>query len=389
VKKYIGILLSAILVLFIAFGSGCSLLPAEEELLPPKLVSAAPVDYTTIPVEKVSIINQIKQDAVFRTYDTVNAGFKVDGTLLSRNIEINKKVSKGDLIAVLFESADYKLQLSTMQREVNNLKIQMDTAQINAEGGGEVALFKLALEQEQYNLSVIEGGGKLSDGTTLEGQKLKVQIAQQTYDNALETAENTFVGSKTNYELALEELAAIQAKYNACFLYAPITGSCTWTIDTIPGSRISANADFATFTPNKSIVLAYSSSKDVSAYVSVGTEMTVTFNSVEYIGTVTHTPETITVNTGVKFMYFISVKGLNMNDTKLIGQTATVSLLIEQHDDTFAVDTYLISSDGGKYYLTLLKGGLPIPTEVTLGITNDTQTEIVSGLSVGDQIIIG
>ncbi len=388
-KKYIGILTSVVLALFLVFGSGCSLLPAEEELLPPKLVSAAPLNYTTITAEKTTFINQIRQDAIFRTYDTVNVGFSVDGTLLSRNVEINKKVSKGDLIGVLFESADYKLQLSTMQRDVNNLKIALDTAEINASGGGEVALLKLKLEQEQYNLSLVENGGKLSDGTTLEGQKLKVQIAQRTYENALETAKNTHAVSKSNYDLAMNELAAIQAKYDACFLYAPITGSCTWTVNTIPGGGISANADFASFTPNKSIVLAYSSDKDISAYVKVGTEMTVTLDGVDYSGTVTHTPDTITVNTGVKYMHFINVKGLNMSDTKLIGQTATVSLLIDKREDTFAVDTYLINTDAGKYYLTLLIDNLPINTEVTLGLTNDTQTEIVSGLSVGDQIILG
>jgi len=391
VKRYIGIFSATVLALFIAFGSGCSLLPTEEELLPPKLVSAAALNYTTVTVEKGTIINEIAGDAVFRTYDTVNAAFTVDGTVYSRDVEINQKVSKGDLIAVLAENADYKLQLSTKQREVNSLKIEMDTAYENSQGGGEVALLKLALEQEEYNLSVIQGGGTLSDGTTLEGQQLKVQIAQQTYDNAIATAENTYVVSKANYDLALEELAAIQAKYDACFLYAPITGICTWTNSVQPGKTIAANADFATFTPAKSIVLAYSSIKDISEFVEVGTEFNVTFNGTDYVGTVTQTPQTQPAGAmyNVKYMYFLNVKGIDMADANLLGQSVAINLVLDSREDTFVVDTTQLSYDNGVYYLNLLVDGLPILTEVTLGISNDTQTEILSGLSVGDQIIIG
>ncbi len=391
-KKYIGIFFVAVLVLTIAFGSGCSLLPTEEELLPPKLVSAAPVDYTTITVEKTPIFKkEIKQNAVFRETESVNAAFTIDGTLYSRSVEVNQKVNKGDLIAVLTENTPYKLELSTKQREVNSLKIEMDTAKLNLEGGGEVALLKLALEQENYNLSLIQGGGKLSDGTTLEGQKIKVQIAQQNYDNALAMAENTYVVKKANYDLAVEELAACQKKYNQCFLYAPITGMCIWTTSTRPGVAITANADFATFSPNKSILLHLSSINDISANVQVGTEMTVTLNGVDYVGTVIQTPQTqpANANYGVKYMYVLNVKGLNTSDATLIGQSATVSLLLEQKEDTIVVDTYMITTDGGKYYLNLLKDGIPIRTEVTLGMSNDIQTEILSGLSVGDKIIIG
>ncbi len=394
-KKYIGIFSVAVLALIIAFGSGCSLLPTEEELLPPKLVSAAPVKYITETIGKSGIKNEITGEAIFRPSeaDSATASFPVGGKLLSRSIEFNQKVSKGDLIAVLAESSEYKVLLSTKQREVNTLKIQMDTAQINAQGGGEVALLKLALDQEQYNLTVVQGGGKLSDGTTLEGQKLKVQIAQQAYDNALATAKNNYAVFKTNYELAQQEIAAAQAQYNACFLYAPISGICIWTSTDKPGANISANAEFATIAPSKSIFLNFSSTDDISMYIKVGSEMTVTLNGVDYTGTVTQTPETLTPEQmqsyGVKYMYLLTVKGLNMADANLIGQKAAVSLLLVSKTDTFVVDTYLIISDGGKDYLRLLKDGLPFQVEVTRGISNATQTEILTGLSVGDQLIIG
>lgn len=393
-KKYIGIFSATVLALFIAFGSGCSLLPTEEELLPPKLVSAAPVTYTTITMEKSSIKNEITGEAVFRPSeaDSANAAFPVGGKLLSRSIEFNQKVSKGDLIAVLAESTEYKVQLSTKQREVNTLKIQMDTAQVNAQGGGEVALLKLSLEQEQYNLSVVQGGGKLSDGTTLEGQKLKVQIAQTAYDNALATAENTYAVSKANYELAQQEVAAAQAKYDACFLYAPISGICIWASTDKPGTNIAANSEFATIAPSKSISLNFSSANDISAYVKVGSEMTVTLNGTDYVGTVMQTPETLTPEQmkayGVKYIYLLTVKGLNMADANLIGQKAKVSLLLESKTDTFVVDTYLIQPDGGKDYLSILKDGLPVQVEVTRGLENAYQTEILTGLSVGDLVIL-
>jgi HlyD family secretion protein len=73
------------------------------------------------------------------------------------------------------------------------------------------------------------------------------------------------------------------------------------------------------------------------------------------------------------------------------GMTANADLTIAQHKNVLLVPNRAITVDrqAGSYYVNKVVDGQLIQTEVTIGLRDDSFTEIKSGLSEGDQVYIG
>ena len=81
---------------------------------------------------------------------------------------------------------------------------------------------------------------------------------------------------------------------------------------------------------------------------------------------------------------------LAMGDTDLpvrVGMTANASLITAQRNDVLLVPNRAITPDrtAGKYFVTLATGEV---VEVTIGLRDDSNTQITSGLTEGDELLI-
>jgi hypothetical protein len=68
------------------------------------------------------------------------------------------------------------------------------------------------------------------------------------------------------------------------------------------------------------------------------------------------------------------------------GLTVTVSIIAEQRTDILLVPNKAITSRGGKYYIQLVSAGKTAEKMIQAGITDGQNTEVISGLSEGDQV---
>jgi macrolide-specific efflux system membrane fusion protein len=68
------------------------------------------------------------------------------------------------------------------------------------------------------------------------------------------------------------------------------------------------------------------------------------------------------------------------------GLTVTVSIIAEQRNGILLVPNKAITSRSGKYYVQLLSDGKTAEQMIQAGITDGQNTEVVSGLSEGDQV---
>lgn len=386
-KSLISLALSAL----IAFGTGCSLLPNEEELLPVKLASASPVVYSTVKAEIGSIESSISGIGNFKSYGTRSLSFSSDGVLYKIYTAKNKTVKKGDLLAELKESSDIKIQIAAKNREINNLENTKEQAYNEFNGIGSTALLALALEKEEYELQAILKTGAAEDSPDVKTQKLKVLIAKTEYETALKKAESAYLLAESDYDFAVEELEVLKKKYDGCFIRAPFTGYCTWVDPLMAGSKVQAGENLITLAEAGSIVLAFSSPSNISEYVKVGTKMEVAIGENIYTGSVLQTPETQPADViyGVPFMYLLTLDDLDIQTPNLLGVSASVKYTIASHKDVIVMDYYLLETVNDKYYVSILVDGLPQKKEVTLGLRSGGKIEITSGLSEGDEIIVG
>jgi macrolide-specific efflux system membrane fusion protein len=70
------------------------------------------------------------------------------------------------------------------------------------------------------------------------------------------------------------------------------------------------------------------------------------------------------------------------------GMNATVSVIVEQRDSVLLVPNRAVQTQGRAHLVTVLYQGQQIQTPVTIGLSGDTQTEVVDGLREGDIVLL-
>jgi multidrug efflux pump subunit AcrA (membrane-fusion protein) len=70
------------------------------------------------------------------------------------------------------------------------------------------------------------------------------------------------------------------------------------------------------------------------------------------------------------------------------GASATVQIIVKQLSNVLAVPTVALHFQNGKTTVTRETGGKQVATTVTTGMTANGQTQVLSGLSNGDQVVV-
>ena len=171
----------------------------------------------------------------------------------------------------------------------------------------------------------------------------------------------------------------------------------------IPGTGASAAADRARRWPGRAgrqflvldgvetfqVVVPFAEA-DASRIAS-GQNVDVTFDAVPDLtrrGTVLGVGPAATASSGV-ISYYVTVL-LNETDPRLRnGQTAQAAVRTEELRDVLAVPNSAVRRSGGQTTVTVVgPGGIQRTVPFQAGVVGDTLTQVVSGLTVGDQVVV-
>ena len=75
------------------------------------------------------------------------------------------------------------------------------------------------------------------------------------------------------------------------------------------------------------------------------------------------------------------------SDEVLPNMAASVSIIVEAKDNVLLIPSSAIQKQNGQSVVTVLENGKERQKQVEVGISSDTQTEIISGLSEGEEVI--
>jgi macrolide-specific efflux system membrane fusion protein len=69
--------------------------------------------------------------------------------------------------------------------------------------------------------------------------------------------------------------------------------------------------------------------------------------------------------------------------------SVSAKIITEVKQDVITVPNSALKIQGNKTYIEVLKSGMEVPErrDIEIGIANNTDTEIISGISVGDRVI--
>jgi macrolide-specific efflux system membrane fusion protein len=126
------------------------------------------------------------------------------------------------------------------------------------------------------------------------------------------------------------------------------------------------------------------------AKVKKGQQASATFDAMQGTrasGKVTEIDQTSTTSNNV-VQYGVTVSLTDPPAGLRIGATATVQIVTASAQNVLYVPTAAVRTAGGQSTVTVLSGGKQVPKRVQTGVEGTQGTEIKSGLSEGDQVVI-
>ena len=329
--------------------------------------TAAPT-YTTGTAQKMTLTSSVSGTGNIEYPNTASVSPKVAGTVKDFSLKLGDTVKEGQVLFAL-DNPQLDVDVANAQNAHDQAVLAVDTANLN-------------LLSAKSSLASTYG----SSHTALAAKQATAAVTSA--DLAVQAAENAV----TSAEIALQD-----AKDNAAArtVTAPIAGVIT-ALSLENGDELQASSGGTSSSAPLTITdpAAYDANltlaeSDIGS-VKVGQKAVLTFDALPDLtlsGKVTRVDTAGTNNSGV-VSYTVIVTPDLIDPSVKGGMTVSVNIITNVASDVLAVPSAAVKSatDGSKY-VQILQNGQPTDVTVETGTSNDSYTEITSGLTEGQEII--
>jgi RND family efflux transporter MFP subunit len=360
--EYIGAvqqLLNAIAAFDAAIAANADPAPAAQQL------SNAQVAYTAAASRMTTAIDapngqlsnaQSSATSAQNSLNTLNA--KVDSTLDG---------ARADIAALLVTLTGENQGASYAKSKLTQVGTSLTTINDVISGSYVTAISNIAAAQLRAAQSL------QSAQTSLNNQPSTVQSAQ----NALNNAQTT--------------LATAQANFDNAVIKATVAGVVT-TISAQAGENVSSTSTtgFIVIANTGSMALHGTIGEADVVKLKLGQVATVTVDAIgtaKMTGKVTSLDPVATIANGVP-VYGIDVTIDLPSQTVRPGMSGTANVILASSPNALTVPNLAVKTASGRRYLTVMKDGQQVDTDVTFGLSNDTVTEILTGVHEGDVVVL-
>src|SRR2546426_4317179 len=232
-------------------------------------------------------------------------------------------------------------------------------------------------------------GGSIANAT--QNVATTAQRGQQSID-AAQTSLNSKPYDLTNAQASVDNAASAVQTAQTNLDNAVVTAPSAGVVASI-ASQVGETAanPFMVLANTTSLVLHGTIGESDVAKVKLGLVANVAVDAVttagRMTGRVTSLDPVATIQSGVP-VYGIDVTIDLPNSQVKPGMTGTATVIIASRQNVLTVPNLAIRTTNGKRYLQILKDGEAVDTDVVFGISNDTTTEVVSGVAEGDLAVL-
>lgn len=302
-----------------------------------------------------SVGDTIATDGTIHSSNEATLHFQTAGKLSYLPVKEGDSVYQGQTIAQL-DTYALQRQLTQALNTYQSNRDTFDQTQQNAQNNVLQTQQSLPGVQTDRNSAINDAVKRLLDQnqTTLSNSVLNVELA--------------------NYAL---QLSTITAPFNGVITHEDVTSA---------NQNVTALTSFSLADPNALVFKANVAAKDTD-FVQVGAPATITLtgNNTQISGTVVKMyPTKVTLATG-QDVYQVDIQADALKGVTKFGQAGTALIKTSVQDATVLVPTWTII---GHNYVWVMQGSTPVMKQVTVGTTHGEQTEIRSGLSQNDRIIV-
>ncbi|MEG9546045.1 efflux RND transporter periplasmic adaptor subunit [Mannheimia sp. HC-2023] len=338
------------------------------------------IHYITEAVSRAEINKNVLATGSVRASKRTEVGAQVSGKIQKLYVELGQTVKQGDLIADI-DSSNQSNTLSTAQAQLASYKAQLTSAQV-------------ALEVAQSNYSRLT----------------KLYRANSTALSDVETAKNTLASAKATVDNIKAQLKSAEISVNNAqtnLNYTQIISPMDGVIVSVPvsvGQTVNSNQTSPTIVQvadlSKMLIKLEISEGDITQ-VKVGQQVkfsTLAEPNREYLATIDSVDPALTTLTDNNYTeksgnteavyYYANVSIDNSDNSLRIGMTTQAQITIDKREQVLVVPTNVIKKRGKENYVLVLENGLSVEKPIQIGISDTQNTEIVTGLNEGDQVIV-
>ncbi len=366
-KKHIAVIICSIVILFLVFKQVSN---KKEKTI-----------FLTDEVKRGNIAQTVIATGTIRSNNRVEVGAQVSGRITKLNVVLGQEVKKGDLIAMI-DSMTQENDLEKAKSQLSSYEKQLESKKVDLE-----------VKKSKYNRA---------------SNLYKVKsISQDEY----ETAKQEYADAKSGVS-ELEELikqAKVEVKMAETELsYTVITSPIDGVVVSIPiseGQTVNSKQNTPTIVQvadlKKMLIKPEISEGDITK-LKKGQEVEFTILSLPekvYRAKIDSIDPATTTLTDDEYeesasdteavYYYANVIVDNIDNNLRIGMTTTNTIKVAEAKDVIAIPTTALYKKGDKYYVKILgEKEVVEEKEVKIGINDDMNTEIKSGLKEGEKLIL-
>jgi multidrug efflux pump subunit AcrA (membrane-fusion protein) len=214
-----------------------------------------------------------------------------------------------------------------------------------------------------------------------------VQSAQTSVNNQpanVQSAQNSLGNAQT-------AISTAQANLDNASIKATVAGVVT-TISAQVGENVnsSSTTGFIVIANTGSMALHGTIGEGDVVKLKLGQVATITVDAVgtaKMTGKVTSLDPVATIAQGVP-VYGIDVTIDLPSQSVKPGMSGTANVILASSPNTLTVPNLAVKTASGRRYLTIMKDGQQVDSDVTFGISNDTVTEVLIGVQEGDVVVL-
>lgn len=225
-----------------------------------------------------------------------------------------------------------------------------------------------------------------------------VAAAQLRAAQSLQSAQTSLNNQPSNVQSALNSLnnaetavATAQTNLDSAVIKATVAGVIT-TISAQVGENVSSSSTtgFIVIANTGSMALHGTIGEADIVKLKLGQVATVTVDAIgtaKMTGKVTSLDPVATISGGVP-VYGVDVTIDLPNQSVKPGMSGTANVIIASSPNALTVPNLAVKTASGRRYLTVMKDGQQVDTDVTFGLSNDTVTEVLTGVQEGDVVVL-
>lgn len=360
--------------------------------------------YQTAQAQKGTLVTTVSASGQILSTNIINISTSASGVVSDVYVKNGDKVNAGDRIAQITLDLQGQQQFTQASAAYLASKHNLDAA--NA------TLFSL----QSTLFSKWKAYTDLATNSTYQNADGSPNTSNRTLP-AFTTVQDDWFAAEANYKNQQGAIAAAQAdlsnkavsyQQSSPVITAPISGTVSnlgivtnmtlgsqgSSVSVGTGGSVSSNSNTQTVAviQNESMPIATFnvSETDISS-LKIGEEATVTLDAT---GNKTFAGKVATVdNIGAVTSGVTNYKVLITFDSEAPGvlpnMAASAKIITNVKNDVVLVPSAAVQTTGGQPTVRIMRNGNPVSVPVEVGDSNDTQTEIVSGVNDGDTVVTG